>query len=324
MTFLHKKIPLMDKSFKNIKSNILIIGGGRWATITVRELLTNFTNLAYIQIITKKKNLIKDFPEKLKKKIIISKNFKNIIFDKLTHAIVVNKNSDHFSYTKKILNNKMNVLVEKPLVKKISEFKILKKISQKNKKFIHVSIPFFFSYYFFYIKKFINFHFEELIFDWHDPCNDNRYGKLKKYDLSVTYLEDTIYHIYGILNCLFGPRKISFISSKNRKNEGVLVFDYGKDRIRVICSRNIKKKRVRKLNFVSTKNTLNLNYSNDQNIYFIKNGIKKRIKFNFSQKSLKYQLYNFLSNKKYEKKYHLNDIRNFDNLFYLIKAFKKN
>ena len=324
MTFLHKKIPLMDKSFKNIKSNILIIGGGRWATITVRELLTNFTNLTYIQIITKKKNLIKDFPEKLKKKIIISKNFKNIIFDKLTHAIVVNKNSDHFSYTKKILNNKMNVLVEKPLVKKISEFKILKKISQKNKKFVHVSIPFFFSYYFFYIKKFINFHFEELIFDWHDPCNDNRHGKLKKYDLSVTYLEDTIYHIYGILNCLFGPRKISFISSKNTKNEGVLVFDYGKDRIRVICSRNIKKKRVRKLNFVSTKNTLNLNYSNDQNINFIKNGIKKRIKFNFSQKSLKYQLYNFLSNKKYEKKYHLNDIRNFDNLFYLIKAFKKN
>ena len=92
----------------------------------------------------------------------------------------------------------------------------------------------------------------------------------------------------------------------------------------MICSRNIKKKRVRKLNFVSTKNTLNLNYSNDQNINFIKNGIKKRIKFNFSQKSLKYQLYNFLSNKKYEKKYHLNDIRNFDNLFYLIKAFKKN
>ena len=136
-------------------------------------------------------------------------------------------------------------------------------------------------------------------------------------------MEDTIYHIYGILNSLFGSKKISFISSKNKKHDGLVLFYYGKNKIRLICSRNKIKKRVRMLKFISSQNTLSLNYANDDNIYFIKNKIKKRIINNFSQKTLKYQLYNFLKNKKYVKKYSLNDIRNFDNLFYLIKAIKK-
>ena len=83
------------------------------------------------------------------------------------------------------------------------------------------------------------------------------------------------------------------------------------------------KKRVRILKFISSQNNLSLNYANDDNIYFIKNEIKRRIRNDISQKTLKYQLYNFLNNKKYVKKYSLNDIRNFDNLFYLIKAIKK-
>ena len=162
-----------------------------------------------------------------------------------------------------------------------------------------------------------------MVFHWHDPYKDKRHGKIKKYDKSVTYLEDTIYHIYGILNCLFGPKKISFISSKNTQDDGLVLFFFGKNKIRLICSRNKTKKRVRILKFISSQNNLSLNYANDDNIYFIKNEIKRRIRNDISQKKLKYQLYNFLNNKKYVKKYSLNDIRNFDNLFYLIKAIKK-
>jgi hypothetical protein len=323
MIFQHKKIPLIEKHFNSVKSNILIVGGGRWAIVTIKELLNNFTNLKKILILTRNKNVLQEFSKKFQKKISVRRKLSKKILDKINHAVVVNKNCDHFLSSKKLLNKKINLLVEKPLVSKFSEFETLKKISKKNKKFIHVSVPFFFSYYIFYIKKFINFPFNELVFDWHDPYNDKRYGKIKKYDKSVKYLEDTIYHIYGILNSLFGTKKISLIYSKNKQHDGLALFYYGKNKIRLICSRNKIKKRVRMLRFISNQNNLSLNYANDDNIYFIKNKIKRKISNNFSQKTLKYQLYNFLKNKKYVKKYSLNDIRNFDNLFYLIKAIKK-
>lgn len=321
MIFQHKKIHILNKNFKNIVSNILVMGGGRWAIITINELLYNFKNLKNIYIITNNKNITKNFSKEFRKKIIVKKNLKQINFRDVSHAIIVNKNSDHFPSAKKLLKNNLNILVEKPFVKKFSEFKTLKKISQNKKKLIHISMPFFFSYYFFYIKKYIDLSSKELIFNWHDPLNDKRYGKIKKYDPSVSYLEDTIYHIYGILNCLFGQKKMSLISIKNEKDNGLIQFSYGKFKIKLVCSRNSESKRVRSVDILSNKKIFSLDYANDNNINIIKNGVKKKIKFKFSQKTLKYQLFNFLNEKKYSKKYNLNDIRNLDNLFNLLKNF---
>ena len=63
-------------------------------------------------------------------------------------------------------------------------------------------------------------------------------------------------------------------------------------------------------------------YSDDEKVILTLNRKKKNIIFNFCQKTLKYQLFNFLNTKKYSKNYCLNDIRNFDNLFYLIKNIR--
>ena len=134
MIFQHKKIPLLDKNFKNIKCNILVMGGGRWAVITINELLYNFKNLKNIYIITNNKNITNNFSKEFRKKIIVQKNLRKMNFGDISHAIVVNKNSDHFSSAKNLLKNKLNVLVEKPFVRKFSEFKTLKKISQNKKK----------------------------------------------------------------------------------------------------------------------------------------------------------------------------------------------
>ena len=75
---------------------------------------------------------------------------------RIVTGIIANKNSDHYLYSNKILKKNVNILVEKPLVKNIKEFEILKKYSRQKKKIIHVSMPFFFAYYFYYIKKLIS------------------------------------------------------------------------------------------------------------------------------------------------------------------------
>lgn len=322
MTFEHKKIPLLSSKFKNIKMSLILAGGGRWANIILNELSSNFKNLQKIIIITKNKNIIDKLPAELNKKIYISKSLNNINLKKITHGIIANKNSDHYLYSKKILKKNINILVEKPLVKNIKEFEILKKYSRQKKKIIHVSMPFFFAYYFFCIKKLISENNTQLTFEWHDPKNDKRHGIIKKYDKSISYMEDTIYHVFGILNCLFGSKKIVYKFSKNFINKGYLIFNYGKINVKVICSRNQINKRIRKINISTNNKIIKVNYSNDNNVIASVNGRKKNLNFNFNQNSLKYQLFNFLNTKNYSKNYCLNDIRNLDSLFYLIKQIR--
>ena len=133
MIFQHKNLPSLSKNFEKIKLNILVVGGGRWAVITINELLNNFKNLKYIFIVTNNQNIIQSFPKKFKEKIIIQRRIKKKYFHKIEHAIVVNKNSDHYESAKNLLKNKFNILVEKPFVKGLRQFKAIKKLSQKKK-----------------------------------------------------------------------------------------------------------------------------------------------------------------------------------------------
>lgn len=323
MKFNHKNTPLLHSKFRNIKNNVIVIGGGRWAKIILIELISNFQNIDKIIVITRNKKIIEELPSNvLKKKLYLRKNLNNINLKKITHAIVVNKNKDHFLTSKRIIENNINILVEKPLVSKVKEYEKLKKLSQKKRKFIHVSTPYFFAYYFFFIKKFITNKSSELFFEWHDPKKDKRHGILKKYDKSITYLEDTTYHIYGILNCIFGKKKIVYLSSKNFNDKGNVKFEYGKIRVNLNCSRNKEHKRIRKIKIICNNKNIRINYSNDNKVIINVNSKKKITNFKFCQKTLKYQLFNFLNTKKYSKNYSLNDIRNFNSLIHLIKYLR--
>ena len=102
-------------------------------------------------------------------------------------------------------------MVEKPLVENVDDFYKLKKLSKNNTK-IFVSSPFFFSYYFYHFKKiFLGKDIFKINIQWHDKINENRDGIIKKHDFKINYLNDTIYHLFGILACFFGEREIKFI-----------------------------------------------------------------------------------------------------------------
>ena len=49
MKFAHSEIPNIINHFDEIKSDVIVVGGGRWASIITKELLKNFPNIKNIR-----------------------------------------------------------------------------------------------------------------------------------------------------------------------------------------------------------------------------------------------------------------------------------
>ena len=165
MKDLQTKIKKFNFSKNKIKKNVLIIGSGRWSKITIEEINKNI-KCVKIFFYTKKKYQLSDWSYKKKIKIIQIFKLEEIKTYNITHAIVINKNKDHFNYTKKLLKMKVKTLVEKPIVENLSQFNKLYNISKKKKVNLLVSLPFFNALYFHYFKKFT---FSLLIFGIYMP-----------------------------------------------------------------------------------------------------------------------------------------------------------
>ena len=209
-------------------------------------------------------------------------------------------------------------MVEKPLVENLDDFYELKKLSN-NKTKIFVSSPFFFSYYFYYFKKiFLEKDNFKINIQWHDKINEKRNGVIKNHDFKINYLNDTIYHLFGILACFYGNKEIKFIKKINYKNQGKIFLKIKENKIYLHCSRLRNNKRIRKISFISNKKIFNLNFSDDNNIKLNLNGVKRELNFKFCQKTLKFQLYFFLNYKKFLNYFIFNELKNLNNLFTVI------
>ena len=93
-----------------------------------------------------------------------------------------------------------------------------------------------------------------------------------------------------ILFIFYGKKKIGLIE----KNKFFCKIIYGKITVNIYYS-NSNRKRIRKIIFKNKKkDNIVLNWTNESKTYYLKNGIKKLIKMNFSQHNLQYQIYYFL------------------------------
>ena len=192
--------------------NVALIGYGYWGP----KLGRNFYNSSKFKI--KKivdlsnKNLLKakkDFGN-----ISTSKNYKNIRKDCDLVVIATNTQS-HFKLALYFLKRGFNILVEKPLCLKLSQIKILEKVSIKNKCKIFVDYPFIFSGSIKFIKKIID---------------RKKYGKLLRVESyreqapirkDVNVIWDLAVHDISILYYLLkqSPKKISSTKLRMKKNK---------------------------------------------------------------------------------------------------------
>ena len=136
------------------KIKVSLIGYGYWGPKLARNFQnSNFFNFSQI-IDTSNKNLQKakkDFPLAQ-----VSKNTNDILKIKnLSLVIVASPTKTHFKIAKFVLENKKNVLVEKPLSTSLKEVKILENLAKKNNVSLFVDYPFLFSGSVRFLKKII-------------------------------------------------------------------------------------------------------------------------------------------------------------------------
>ena len=322
---IQKIIKKFNKSRNKIQNEILIVGSGRWTRVLLSEIKKNFPIVSCIYILTSNKNNIEEWIQKKKiKKIIFVKNISLLSKYKINKVIIANSNKDHFKFTKFFLIKKYDVLVEKPLLINLRQYNSLVKLSKKNQVNLHISMQFIFSKFFGILNKKINKNnIKEINFEWCDKPNEKRDGLIKKHDLEINYIEDIIYHIFSILNNLLNIKEILPMNSilKKGKFEKIKLRDNKRRMINIKCSRNyISRKRM--ITIILHNEIIKINFSNDRSVTFKSNLKKVKTSSAKLDKTLKYQLFNFLRLKKLSNKVELNDIRNLKLFFNLTNLIK--
>ena len=259
------------------------------------------------------------------KKLIITSNYKDLKKYDSNFALVVNKNEDHYKTCSRALNLNQNVLVEKPL--QINELSLKKLIdeSRKKKLFIYLSLPYLFANYFLYLKKKIikKKKIKKINIDWFDKKNEKRHGFLKRHDDNIHYLEDIFYHLFSLISIFLGSKKITVKQKLQKLNNIFKVkFKLQNTEIEINFSKQSKiRKRILKVGFLNKKEII-VNFSDDKKVSIF-SGKKIHLPKGICQKTLKYQLFNFLSSNFSNSINNKANVRNLKYLFLSLKEIKK-
>ena len=143
-------------------NNVLIIGYGYWGP----KLTRNFSNSNYFNLHSicdlnnsKLKEAKKNYPN-----VKIYTNYQDAIRNNKFQLVVISTpTTTHYKIAKKIIQNKMNVLVEKPLCLNLKEHLNLNRLAKYNKVKIFIDYPFIHSGGINYVKELIK---------------NNKYGKI--------------------------------------------------------------------------------------------------------------------------------------------------
>jgi len=246
--------------------NLLLIGYGK-------------VGKRYFSILEKKKNVKVII---LRKKKFISKKFINRIpnLKKISAAIICSPLDTHDYYSKKLIDNKIPFIIEKPISNNISHINFLKKESQKNKITVLVNYSDLFDPKLIklisYVKKKIN-KLEKIKLNYGN--NNNQYI----YKNTISPLQDWLPHPISVITYLFNNIKNFKILSYKKKidknkniYEKLLVNFYVKKVLIILNFSNFKFNKKRNINFVLKDTEINFD-SYKENRNYIKNRNKKKI-----------------------------------------------
>lgn len=188
------------RNFKK-KINIALVGLGYWGPNILRTLST-ISSVNKILVIDKKKERLKS-AKKINKKIIVSSNFESFKNYNISGAILATPANTHYKLGKKILQNNVNLLIEKPIVTKKKHLIDLNNIS-KNKNLVLMSGDL----YMYHpaiksLKKIIqNKNFGKIRYIYSARLN---LGRVRN-DISI--IENLATHDFGIINYLLNNSKL--------------------------------------------------------------------------------------------------------------------
>ncbi len=199
-----------------VESVLAIIGGGRWGQV-ILSVLANM-NVPFDRIVIVSKANTKEVSDKIAAINVVSNiPFENLltISDLLTKyrikaAIVVNSATQHFETALYLIRQGVHVLIEKPIVSSVKQMQIL---IDEAIKYNVVLVPGLNYLFCSYIKNFALLANNKSIpkkfyFRWIDVLNEERYGQVKKHDLTISVVEDVMPHVWSILYSIFRQPRI--------------------------------------------------------------------------------------------------------------------
>ena len=281
---------------RRLLKNVAIIGHGYWGQKIRKSILKNKKfRLNYI-VDENKNNLVSI--DKIPNYIKLISDYKNIDLRKTHGVFIATPAKSHFKIAKYFLENNINVFIEKPITLGVKSYKILEKISNKNKKILMAGDLYLYNPAINYIKK---------------KINNNLLGKIKYMEFNrlnfgivrsdINLIENLSSHDISILYYFFKNLKIKKIQTNKQS-----ILSYGKYDIfhaNIIFSNDLKVSfkfswcypaKVRNLVIFGTKKNIffddlkphEINISNK--IIYNRNGLKK------SGKNSKISLKKFFDN----------------------------
>mgnify|MGYP001166269222 FL=1 len=247
--------------------NILLIGDGNIGSIHKR-IITESETINLVGIVDKK------YKNSSKNGILYFNDIKEIDFNKLTldGVIVATPTKSHYQISKKIIENKIPVLVEKPVTTNISNLKKLIELAKKNNTVFRAGLIETCNPIFSYLKDNINIdEFELIHIKRHSPKpSDGRELEDVLFDLSI--------HDISVLYSLFGFKKIELVSISTIKKNGIIetadmMLKIGKKNIFISSSRQSQLK-IRSWSLQSSSELFEINLIEKKLDIFKTGGIK--------------------------------------------------
>lgn len=249
------------------QSVVAIIGGGRWGQVTLsvlsalaipydRIIIVSKANAEEVQTTVSQLNTQSHKP--IKWLATVDELFANY---QVKAAIVVNSAKDHFQTALHLIQQKVHVLIEKPIVSSLEQAHIL--VSEA-KRLQVVLVPGLCYRFCSYLKNFAaevrQIKPTHFIFNWHDSQNEVRNGKKKKYDSSISVAEDVLPHIWTVLNEVFSPQHVNLTPVQQNTLLGIFHTQVDNLSGELILKRD-SRARVRNLFIKSDQSSLELDFT---------------------------------------------------------------
>lgn len=214
------------------ESVLAVVGGGRWARVIVsvlaemnlpfdRIVIVSSVNLQIMAHLIEAQKSITRFPFD-----IVTSLDELLVRYNVHAAIVVNSARQHFDTSVRLIDQGINVLIEKPVVLSSEHAHTLLNKAITSSTCLVPGLQYRFCSYIHHFAEQISL-FEKkphsFFVKWSDQTGEKRYGETKSYDPKINVAQDVMPHVWTILSIIFGQTRINVDSCQKASHNGSYV-----------------------------------------------------------------------------------------------------
>ena len=194
--------------------SVAVVGGGRWARVLLGVLCEVLPEGTSIRVFSKhnaagmRSWLAQQDKLVARQRIEITDSFDNL--SESTAAILASRTGDNRIYATRCLNSGQHVFIEKPFATDLATGVSLIALAAAKQRILAVGLELFFASYVHVYRALLPTvftHEDTLLVTWSDPFDDSRYGEVKRYDSSISVVEDVFPHVWSLLALLCGEKR---------------------------------------------------------------------------------------------------------------------